>query len=197
MTVIVAARVRGFVCVAADTLTTAGWEKLHADRSKLWTADPYVFGAAGDVRAAQVLQHFTAWPKYRPDEDTNLEAFLVKSVVPAMFTASNDKGVVRTDSGITRLGCETVIAWDDHLAGVWGNGCVHVPDSGRIALGSGYAEALGYLGDSGPWTVDDVCEAARRACITALGCEGPIDYVMTSDTTVKRWAPPKAKARKS
>lgn len=191
MTIIVAAKLTtGGVCIAADSLTVAGWEKLHADRSKLWVSDPYVFGAAGDVRAAQVVQHFTAWPKYRPDEDTDVEAFLVKSVVPAIFAGANDKGVVRNDSGQTRIGIELVMAWGDHLAVMWGNGCVHVPASGRIAAGSGYAEAVGYLGESGPWTPADVCEAARRASLTNLGVDGPIHYVTTIDKTVVRPEPP-------
>ena len=187
MTVIVAAKIDDGICLAADSLTTAGWEKLYSDRSKLWTADPYVLGAAGSVRASQVVKHFTSWPKYRADEDTDLEAFLVKSIVPAIFTGSADKGVISSTNGVNRLGCALVIAWGDHLAQVWPDGAVAVPRSGRCAEGSGYAEALGYLGSTGPWTIDDVCEAAQRACISSLGCAGPIDYVTTTDRTVRRW----------
>ena len=48
MTVIVAARLKkGGIGLAADSLTTAGWEKEYADRTKLWSATPYALGAAG------------------------------------------------------------------------------------------------------------------------------------------------------
>jgi ATP-dependent protease HslVU (ClpYQ) peptidase subunit len=187
MTVIVAAKAKGGgVILAADSQTTQGWLKEQNDRSKLWTADPYVFGAAGCVRTAQVVRHHTGWPKYRPDEDTDIEAFLVKSVVPAIRTAVKDTGVVRTTDGAEHIDTQIIMAWRDHFAIVSGNGAVTTDITGRCAIGSGYAEALGHLGEKGPWTVAQVCEAARRATLSAHGCAGPIDYVTTTDLTITR-----------
>ncbi len=185
MTVIVAARLKkGGIGLAADSLTTAGWQKEYAARTKLWAATPYALGAAGCVRTSQVIRHWTSWPKWRADEDLDLEAFLVRSVVPAVRDAVKDTGVVRTDSGRERIESELVLAWGDNLAVISGNGAVVVPKVGRCAIGSGYAEALGHLGDQGPWSMSQIIEAARRATISNLGCDGPISYMNTNDLEV-------------
>lgn len=179
MTVIVAARTKQGVAIAADTLTTAGWEKMHHEGSKLWRTDQFIIGGAGCVRAAQVIQHHTTWPKYRKDEDLHLEAFLVKSVVPAIKAAIETNGVLTTTAGVVRWDTSLIIAWDNNLAIIHGNGAVTIPRFGRCAIGSGSAEALGALSENGPWTVSQVTEAARRATITAVGCEGDIHHLTT------------------
>ena len=165
------------------------WVKEQGTASKLWTADPYVIGAAGCVRTNQILKHFTSWPKYRADEVTDLEAFTVKEIVPALFAACADKAILRTTHGQNHMDNEMVLAWGDHLYSISGNGAVVADVTGRTAAGSGRAEAVGYLGDKGPWTIEQVCEAAQRATLTNLGCSGPIDYVTTIDKTVTRWEP--------
>ena len=200
MTVIVAARLKkGGIGLAADSLTTAGWEKEYADRTKLWSATPYALGAAGCVRTSQVIRHWTSWPKWRPDEDIDIEAFLVRSIVPAIRSAVKDTDRARPRTGArppfgaarragrgrTRIDIELVLAWGDNLAVVSGNGAVVVPKSGRCAIGSGYAEALGHLGDQGPWSMSQIIEAARRATLTNLGCDGPISYMNTTDLQVE------------
>ncbi len=186
MTVIVAARMKKGVVIAADSQTSAGWEKMYLSRSKLWTATPYVFGATGCVRTSQVVRHFTGWPKYRADEEPDLEAFTVKQVVPAIQEATKDRGVVANSHGKTYLDMSLVMAWGDQFVCIDGNGCVVTADAGRYAVGSGYAEALGYLGDKGPWTVEQVVEAARRATLTNAGCSGRIDHITTTDMTLVR-----------
>ena len=186
MTVIVAARTaKDGIVIAADTQTTCGWLKERNDESKLWVAGgQFALGAAGDVRTSQVIRHFTDWPKWHADEDTDIEAFLVKRLWPAVKKAATDHGVLRSKEGIESLGASFIVAWGDHFADVSANGAVVVPFDGRCAIGSGYAEALGYLGDNGPWTKSDVIEAARRAAITAHGVAGPFDVVTTRDLTV-------------
>jgi ATP-dependent protease HslVU (ClpYQ) peptidase subunit len=184
MTIIVAARGKKGVIVAADSQTTNGWEKMQLDRTKLWVSGTYVFGAAGCVRTAQVIKHCATWPKYRPDEDADLEAFAVKSLVPAIREAVQGTGTMQSKSGVESTDTELLIAWGNHLLTISGNGAVCVPKAGRLAIGSGYAEALGYLGNDGPWTVEQVCEAARRATISAHGCDGPISYVTTKGLRV-------------
>ena len=187
MTIIVAARLaNGHVCMAADSQTSIGWEKAEHDASKLWTAGQYAIGAAGDVRAAQVVRHFTTWPKFRPDEDTDTEAFLVKSIVPAIRAAVANTGVQVVNSSAESVRTTFAVCWAGTVAMVHGNYAVTIPRSGRLAIGSGSAEALGYLGESGPWTVKQVVEAARRATITADGCSGDIDHVVTGDLKLNR-----------
>jgi len=187
MTVIVAARTKSDgVVIAADSLTSAGWEKVRADRSKLWAKDQYIFGAAGCVRTSQVVKHFAVWPKYRPDEDSDIEAFLVKFIAPAILAGVEDAGVETIKDGVWSIASQFVIAWGDNLARISGNRAVIVPYAGRCAIGSGYAEAIGYLGNEGPWTIKQVVTAAHRATISADGCDGPIEYITTKDPTVRQ-----------
>lgn len=188
MTVILAARTRAHgVVMAADSETSAGWEKIQADRHKLWTAaGQYLIGAAGCVRTAQVIKHFTTWPRYRADEHTDVEEFLVKQLVPAIRRAVDGQGVLDTTKPVHTLATSLLIAWgDDHIAEINANGAVIQPRAGRYAIGSGYAEALGALGDQGPWTRTAVIEAARRATITAHGCGGPIVVGDTKRLTIE------------
>ena len=189
MTVIVAARNKaGHVVMAADSLTSAGWEKIQPERTKLWTSGQYLVGAAGTVRAAQVVKHYTDWPKYRPDEDTDPEAFLVKRIVPAIRAAVANHGVVATDAGRESIPVSLLIAWDGFIADVSQDYCALMPRSGRYAIGSGFREALGHLGDEGPWTRNDVIEAARRATLTNTGCDGPFVVADTSSLTIEEVA---------
>lgn len=188
MTVIVAARMKKGVVVAADSQISAGWQKGFGEASKLWSADPYIVGGAGCVRTHQLIKHYTTWPKYRADEVTDIEAFAVKEMVPAVMQSVTNQGVVHSVNGVTSLLCELVVAWADHFIVMSGNGAVVTDSLGRCAIGSGYAEALGHLGDKGPWTVEQVVEAARRATLSARGCSGPIDYVTTVDRTIVRGA---------
>jgi ATP-dependent protease HslVU (ClpYQ) peptidase subunit len=187
MTVIVAARSEAGVTVAADSETTAGWERMRHANPKIWIAKSMIVGAAGCVRAAQVVRHHTDWPVFRPAEDVDIEAFLVKRVVPAIRDGAKAHGVAVEDEGVWSLSASFVLAWGDHLAVVHGNGAVTIPAAGRCAIGSGYAEALGVLGDEGPrWTTEVVCLAATRAAITAVGVGGPIHYATTRDLEIRR-----------
>ena len=184
MTVIVAARTATGVVMAADSQTTAGWEKIQADRTKLWVAGQYLIGASGDVRTAQVIRHHMTWPKYRPDEHGDLEAFMVKEIVPAMRRAVDGAGVVESKNGYETVPVSLLVAWGDNIAEISGNYCALMPVSGRYAIGSGYAEALGSLGTDGPWRRADVIRAAHRSTITAHGCDGPIVVGDTRTLTI-------------
>lgn len=186
MTVIVAALTGDGVVMACDGETTAGWEKQYRDVPKIWTADQFVLGSAGCVRTAQVVKHHVTWPKYRPAEDDgDFEAYLVKTVVPAIRAGVKDRGVVRAELGIETLHCSLLLAVNGRLAAISGNGCVVSESAGRMAIGSGSGEALGRLGDQGPWTADDVVDAVRRAIQSARGCAGPISVVSTTDLQVR------------
>jgi ATP-dependent protease HslVU (ClpYQ) peptidase subunit len=187
MTVIVAARVKGDgVVMACDSQITWGWEKLHEERTKVWAADGYAIGSAGCVRTAQVIQHYTNWPKFRRHEDTDLDAFLVKRVVPAVREALANTGTISTEGGIESSRATLIVAWGKNLATVAGNWSTGRPVAGRAAIGSGYAEALGYLGDPGTYTREQVIEAAYTATKTAVGCDGPIYYITTKELEVRQ-----------
>lgn len=186
MTVIVAAiTAESGVVMAADQEVSGGWQKSLKASPKLWVAGQSVIGVAGSLRAAQVLKHHVEWPKYRPDEDDDAEAWLIRRVVPAIRSGVGGHGIVKTDSGVESLGSELIFATGDHLAELDGHYGVLTVAAGRLAIGSGYAEALGRLGDQGPWTEDDVIDAARRATQSARGCGGAISVVDTKTLTIR------------
>jgi ATP-dependent protease HslVU (ClpYQ) peptidase subunit len=173
------------VVMAADRLITTGWEKQYHSTPKLWTADTWAVGACGCLRTAQVVKHHVTWPKYRPDEDTDFEAFLVKTLVPAVRAGVDGHGVLKDDSGIKTIPTSFLVATGDHLAAIGENGAVLSESSGRMAIGSGYAEALGRLGSEGPWTEADVITAVRRAIRSARGCGGQITVTDTRTLEIR------------
>lgn len=185
MTVVVAALTEQGVVMAADRQIHAGWQKQYHEQPKLWVNGKYALGAAGCMRTAQVLKHHVTWPKYRPDEDTDWEAFLVKTLVPAMWQGVKDHGVVKNNNGIDQLNSSLLLAVGDRIAEISGNGCAVTETAGRAAIGSGYAEALGALGTTGPWTEDQVIDAVRRASQTAVGVGGPISIVNTRTLDIR------------
>ena len=135
MTVIAAARTAtGHVVMVSDSQTSAGWEKIQAERTKLWTDGQYLIGASGNVRAAQVVKHYTNWPKFRPDEDTDLEAFLVKRVVPAIRAAVDGHGIVETSAGAESIPVSLLVAWEGNIADISPDGCALMPRHGRYAI---------------------------------------------------------------
>lgn len=191
MTVIVGAITKkDGVVIAADSQTTSGGLKLDGDggRTKLWVDKErgYIFGSCGSVRHIQAVQYHVEWPKFRPDEH-ELVRFGVTEVVPAVRAGVEGHGVLREKSGIEHLQAWTIMGLDDEsLLEVEGDFCVMPSINGRIADGSGYAEAYGSLGEKGPWTKDDVIEAARRATLTAQGVGGDIYYVSTKDLKIRK-----------
>lgn len=186
MTVIVAAVTEeNGVVMAADRLVSNGWEKQFHTAPKLWTSETWAVGGAGDLRAVQVIKHYVTWPKYRPDEESDTEGFLVKSVIPAIRTGAQGHGVLKDESGIHTINAQLIAATGDRIVEITENGSVLSEISGRAAIGSGYAEALGRLGSVGPWTEDDVIDAVRRAIRTARGCDGPISVVNTKTLTIR------------
>lgn len=186
MTVIVAAVTedRGVV-MAADQEVSGGWQKSLLASPKLWVDGQSVIGAAGELRMAQVLKHHVTWPKFRPNEDTDVEAWLIRIMIPAIRNGVDGHGIVKNSSGVESLGGSLIYATGDHLAEIDSYCGVLTVTAGRLAIGSGYAEALGRLGDRGPWTEDDVVDAARRATQSARGCGGAISVVDTRNLTIR------------
>jgi ATP-dependent protease HslVU (ClpYQ) peptidase subunit len=91
---------------------------------------------------------------------------------------------LRSESNVEHWDCRLVVANQDDLAVIYGDGCVWVPKT-RVAIGSGESEALGYLGDQEEYESADVIEAAQRATLTNIGCSGDIAWVDTRDYEVR------------
>ena len=185
MTVIVAARTKTGVALAGDSRSVRGWTHSTKAAGKLWVADRWACGGAGLVRAIQCLHHHATLPKYRPDEHPDFERFTVTEVVPALRAAVKDRGVVKSDAGSENHQADLLLATGTQLVTIASDGAVMIDRAQRQAIGSGTPEALGFLGDTGPWTVRDVVEAVRRATLSDLGVAGPIWAVDTVGLAVE------------
>lgn len=184
MTVIAAARTgANRVTIAADSEVTDGWQKGVISTPKLWVDGQWAFGAAGNLRVAQVLKYQVDWPAYDPEID--FEGFLVCQVVPAIRSGVKGHGVVEKYKTGPWLPMSLVIATGGDLGIIAGDLCVSSDLTGRLATGSGYAEALGSLGTKGPWRQRDVIEAAKVARVSAVGVGGPISVVDTKSLEVE------------
>jgi hypothetical protein len=178
LTVIVAARTgKNRVTIAADSEVTGAWEKGRVTTPKVWAERGYAFGVAGSLRSAQVLRHHVDWPRWDPSDD--FETHIIRYVVPSIRYGIAEHGIAKRKRGSESFPTHLVIAAGPNLAVIEDDYCVVGSHTGRVATGSGYAEALGALGDRGPWTEGDVVEAARRASVTAVGVGGPISIVDT------------------
>ena len=107
-------------------------------------------------------------------------------VVPAIRGAVDGQGIILKDRDRREhIGSSFILARDGLVVTVDIDLSVTVSTVGRAAVGSGFAEALGYLGDAGPWTKGDVIEAARRATLTADGVGGNLHVISTKKPVVE------------
>ena len=176
------------IVIAVDSQVTDGdYLKQDGFPYKLWIdqENNYIFGACGSIREIQTLQYHVEWPKFRPDEH-ELMKFAITEIVPAIRSGLDDLGVLSKSKGVESLESSFIMAWEDNMIHIGPDFCVFPNIKGRMADGSGYAEALGALGDKGPWTKEDVIEAARRATLTAQGVGGDIYWVSTKNLIIQK-----------
>ncbi len=189
MTVIVGALTKkdGIVLAADSELSYGTWHKEDGFPSKLWVDKEhgYIFGGCGTLREIQVLQYHVEWPKFRKEEH-ELMKFAITEVIPNVRSGIEDHGILNKSKGVESLDSAFVMAWDENLIGVYEDFSVVEGVYGRIAMGAGYAEAYGSLGKKGPWSKDDVIEAAQRATLTAQGVGGDIYWVSTQDLRIRK-----------
>lgn len=188
MTVLAAAITRlDGVVIAADSEISWDYTKSHEGSGKLWVdrERKFAFASCGDVRAAQVIQHWTDWPEFRDYHQNDIERFVIREVVPAIREALNDHGSLSVSKSVETFGAGLIMAWGNNLVAIDEDFSVLIPTSGRWAMGSGLSEAFGSLGEDGPWTKNDVIKAARVSTKTAAGVGGNIWYVSTRSLEVR------------
>ena len=189
MTVLAAAVTRlDGVVIAADSQISWDYTKSDEGSGKLWVdrERKFIFASCGDIRAAQVVQHWTDWPEFRDYHQGDVERFVIKEVVPAMREALNDHGALAVSKQVESFGAGIIMAWGNNLVAIDEDFTVTIPVTGRWAMGSGLSEAFGSLGDEGPWTKNDVIKAARMATKTAVGVGGDIYYATSKSLEVKK-----------
>jgi 20S proteasome alpha/beta subunit len=109
-------------------------------------------------------------------------------VRPEIIHALACAGLLYQKKGMIDTGMSLIIATGTNLASFDAVGGVVVPRSNCVAIGSGYAEALGSLGD-GPWTSEDVIKAALAPTKTNVGCGPPIYWATTLDYEIQEFVP--------
>lgn len=184
MTIIVAAYTPDGVVMAADTQVTSGWhQKQYTDTPKIWVDGDLAFGATGTMRGLQIMKYHVDWPIWHPGQ--NWESWLVRKVVPAMQTACEKHGALENKEGVTSMSVSILICTEDNIAEIVNDGAALVENTGRMAIGSGYAEALGRLGIEGPWSEEEVIDAARSSTHINTGCGGAISVLRVRDKVVR------------
>jgi ATP-dependent protease HslVU (ClpYQ) peptidase subunit len=175
------------IVIAADSQISWEYGKSDEGPGKLWVDKErkFIFGSCGDIRAAQVIQNWTEWPEFRDFHKDSVEKFVIREVIPAMREALNEHGALSVNKGLETFGAGVIMAWGNNLVAIDEDFSVLLPVSGRWAMGSGESEAFGSLGDVGPWTKNDVIQAARVATKTAMGVGGDIFYVTTKSLEIK------------
>ena len=175
----------GGVNLAADSQVSDSSSKLNNYPDKIWVEKElgYAIGSVGSIRTAQVVRFATEWPKFREDEH-ELPKFAVLEVVPAIKTALEQHGLLKEKNGVHTMDSEFIIASGENFFSIYDDFSVFLPVNGRIAIGSGYAEAYGALGDEGPWTIEETIQAVHRSTLTAQGVGGPIFYTNTDNLII-------------
>jgi ATP-dependent protease HslVU (ClpYQ) peptidase subunit len=195
VTVIAAARTKkdGIVIAGDSEISWGDYMKDNAGTklALLGTDTGWVAGFCGGARDAQVFQYHVDWPPNFTDVgyNGNLEAFVIQIIVPQLMEAADAHSIMWGGSDVGEpksVESALILAHGDRFVVIDGSFYVSEPPQGRFAIGSGYAEAVGHLGDKGPWTKKNVIDAARKARITAQGVGGPIWYVTTVGQTIEK-----------
>lgn len=144
MTCVVGLESKGAVWMASDSFLGTDTSKDLTPGPKWFQVSGMTFGWAGDVRAAQVLEHHL---KVRPIRKTEVSSrYLVSVVARAVRDNLREAGVVfRNTDGTDTSGLELLIALRGHLYQMWGDCSVMRCSRGVGAIGAGGAYALGAL----------------------------------------------------
>jgi len=174
MTVVVAAVTkRDGVVMACDSEISYGWNKDNDGWNKIWVDDRnnFLIGGCGSIRAMQIFKYWVQLPQNNGDDP---EKFGVEQVTPIVRHELGEHGALYQNKKSEYFEGGFMVSWGNELMSVDSDFGIFVPSSGRHAIGSGQAEALGHLGNTGPWSKADVIEAARKATLTAVGVGGPL-----------------------
>lgn len=188
MTTIIGVQGDGFAVVGADSLITSydeagsAYQKsvLASGSSKVFSNGKYILGAAGDVRAINLLQHAFQPPTPTPGmRGKKLDAFITVKFIPALRACFDQHGysapeskdskdhIAQHDSTILTVVNSTIYmiegdySWINEASGLYVGGT-----GGAYALG-----ALQAISDGKKLTL----EKAKAAVIKALGVAARFD----------------------
>ena len=149
MTTIIGVEYSNHAVVLADS-RVVGESKIynHPDMVKVVNNGNFIIGAAGDVRALQVVLHTWKPPVPLAKDKSDLFAFMIAKVVPSLKTLLTESGVIdnkSSDDKDSELEVYLIIAVNGQLFEIDSDFAVSRNLSGYYAIGSGGDYALGAL----------------------------------------------------
>ena len=112
---------------------------------KVVTNGNFIIGAAGDVRALQVILHTWKPPVAVAKDKENIFQFMISKVVPSLKQQLNDYGLLDTKSSDKEFELYVLIAFNGNIFEIDSDFAVSRSDSGYYGIGTGGDYALGAL----------------------------------------------------
>jgi ATP-dependent protease HslVU (ClpYQ) peptidase subunit len=134
-------------CVVLGDSRVVGDSKIysHPDMVKVVTNGNFIIGAAGDVRALQVILHTWKPPAAVAKDKENIFQFMISKVVPSLKQQLNDYGLLDTKSSDKEFELYVLIAFNGNIFEIDSDFAVSRSDSGYYGIGTGGDYALGAL----------------------------------------------------
>jgi ATP-dependent protease HslVU (ClpYQ) peptidase subunit len=134
-------------CVVLGDSRVVGDSKIysHPDMVKVVTNGNFIIGAAGDVRALQVILHTWKPPVAVAKDKDNLFQFMISKVVPSLKQLLTDYNLLDTKSTDKDFELYVLIAYNGNIFEIDSEFAVSRSDSGYYGIGTGGDYALGAL----------------------------------------------------
>jgi ATP-dependent protease HslVU (ClpYQ) peptidase subunit len=134
-------------CVILGDSRVVGDSKIysHPDMVKVVTNGNFIIGAAGDVRALQVILHTWKPPAAIAKDKENLFQFMIGKVVPSLKQQLTEYGLLESKSTDKEFELYVLIAFNGNIFEIDSDLAVSRSDSGYYGIGTGGDYALGAL----------------------------------------------------
>jgi ATP-dependent protease HslVU (ClpYQ) peptidase subunit len=134
-------------CVILGDSRVVGDSKIyfHPDMVKVVTNGNFIIGAAGDVRALQVILHTWKPPVAVAKDKDNLFQFMISKVVPSLKQQLTEYGLLDTKSADKEFELYVLIAFNGNIFEIDSDFAVSRSESGYYGIGTGGDYALGAL----------------------------------------------------
>jgi ATP-dependent protease HslVU (ClpYQ) peptidase subunit len=134
-------------CVVLGDSRIVGDSKIysHPDMVKVVTNGNFIIGAAGDVRALQVILHTWKPPSAIAKDKENIFQFMISKVVPSLKQQLTEYGLLESKSADKEFELYVLIAFNGNIFEIDSDFAVSRSDSGYYGIGTGGDYALGAL----------------------------------------------------
>lgn len=181
MTTIIALQGEGFAVVGSDSrISTIYGEAssevgtLSATNPKIGTNGKYILGAAGDLRAINILHHAFQPPVCPPTlKGKKLDRFITTKFIPALRACFDEQGYSQPENKdgkdhIAQHDSQIVCVVNNTIYIIDGDYSWFINNTGLYSIGSGSSYAIGALSvitSSGSMTVQNAKKAITK-CLT-------------------------------